>query len=570
MSPFVRIGAVRHGDRVCAQSAFLILLGLLTLTFSGLSDSREAELDFQTTRSLARWQSGDLVGTPEAVRLLADEEYLWQPSPGQFRSTRPLGGPIASIPLYWAGVLLQSGLEGLEERHASSELEQQTEYVAHLVVGWKNSLLAAITAWLVVLSARRIGVGRKHAWLSGLVFILCTFVWPRARGSSIEIQVGFFLFLAFHLLLRARERFERLRRPRRTDLTFIGISLGMTFLTRPQVWPSIMILTIATVMAIFAGYRGLAKHALFLRQTWRFGHWVDSLWMMLPLLFAIALTAVANQARSGSLIGLPGELFAVASTSPISDLALSLIAPGRGLIWLAPLVLLAPFGLLNGVRQSARLWPTCVVLVSLPILWVSKAPLGEDEFWGFGPGRLLPAMPFLWLGVALAIDRFSRIAWKRRLTYALCVLGVITNLSGVLIDTSTYQELVGKAVRSETALAEESERTEADLYRVAHWTPGLAEPWASWRILRHRLAGQGEEFPVDQIFLRSERVRGETELARRLVSTESERHRSFRHVAWIDLRDRLHTPLYPGVLISLLLVAAGCIFAIRGLDRALP
>ena len=570
MSPFVRIAAVRHGDRICAQSALLILLGLLTLTFSSLSGSRAAELDFQTTRSLAQWNSGNLEGTPEAERLLLDNEFLWEAEPGQFRSKRPLGGPIASIPLYWTGVLVQTTLEELEERHASSEPEQQSEYVAHLFVSWKNSLLAAITAWLVVLSSRRIGVARKHAWLSGLAFILCTFIWPQARGSSIEIQVGFFLFLAFHLLLRARERFERLRRPRRTDLVFIGISLGMTFLTRPQIWPAVLILTIATVMAIFAGYRGLAKHALFLRQTWRFGHWVDCLWVLLPLLFAIALIAVANKARSGSVFGLQGELFEIASTSPLADFALTLIAPGRGLIWLAPLVLLAPLGLLHGFRRSGRLWPICVVLVSLPILWVSKSPLSEHQLWGFGPGRLLSAMPFLWLGVALAIDQMWRVSWKRRLVYALCTLGLITNLSGVLTDTSTYQQLVGKAYLGTAGATAESPRSDEDLYRLAHWSPGLAEPWASWRILRHRLAGQGEAFPVAQIFLHGESRATEPGVERSVVSADSARHQGFRHLAWIDLRDRLHTPLYPGVLISLLLVAMGCILAVRGLDRALP
>ena len=582
MSPFVRIAAVRSGDSICAQSAFLILLGLLTLSFGGLSDNREAELDYQTTRSLARLNSGNLEGTPEAARLIADDNLLWQPSPGQFRSTRPLGGSIASIPLYWTGVLLATGLENLEARHAKSLPVEQSEYLAHLFVGWKNSLLAAITAWLVVLSARRIGVGRKHAWLSGLVFILCSFVWPQARSSSTEIQVAFFLFLAFHLLLRARERFERLRRPRRTDLAFIGISLGMTFLTRPEIWPAILILNIATVMAIFAGYRGLARHALFLRQTWRIGHWVDSLWMMLPLLFAIALTAVANQARSGSIFGVAGELFAVGSTRPLSDLALSLLAPGRGLLWLAPLVLIAPVGLAYGFRQGGRLWPVCVVLVSVPILWVSQAPLEETESWGFGPGRLLPAMPFLWLGVALALDRLSRKDWTRRWTHALCVFGLITNLSGVLTGSGTYQELMGNAFGADSVSASYRAPDSEFLYRKAHWSLGLAEPWASWRILRHRLAGQGEVFPIDTIFLadRSEWTSASEGLdPDRIIVNRSEspsvepakeRHRGFRHVAWIDLRDRLQTPLYPGVLISLLLVAAGCIFAIRGLDRALP
>ncbi|MFT5285375.1 MAG: hypothetical protein ACI8TQ_001539 [Planctomycetota bacterium] len=572
MSPFVRLAIVRLGDRICAQSVLLIVLGLMTLSYSGLPDSRIAELDFQTTRSLARLHAGDLEGTPEAERLVLNEDLLWQPNPGQFRSTRPLGGPIASIPFYWLGALFQSGLDELEAKHALSAPSRLSEYAPHMAVGWKNSVLTAFLAWLVVLSARRIGVGRKHAWFSGLVFVLSSFVWPQARGSSIEIQVAFFLFLAFHLLLRARERFERLRRPRRLDLVFIGFSLGMTFLTRPGIWPAILILAVAAVIAVFSGYRVLAKHALFLRQTWRIGHWVDTLWILLPLLVAIALTAVGNQARSGSFFGLPGELSPQLSMRSFSDLALSLISPGRGLIWLAPLVLLAPFGIAFGLNRGEKLWPLCVILVGLPILWAAQTPLGADLPWGFGPGRLLAALPFLWLGVAYALDRLSRKVWHRRACHALCAFGLLSSFSGVLVDTGTYQSLIGKLANSELAELTEPESDYGERYRTVHWDLGLAEPWASWRILRHRLAVEGENFPAAQIFMLEESADEDVSVAigPTLISPETNRNLGFQHMAWIDLNDRLETSPYPGMLFSILLVGLGCIFAIRGLDRALP
>ena len=572
MSPFVRLAIVRSGDRICARSVFLIVLGLLTLTFSGLSDNRIEELDFQTTRSLAHLNAGNLEGTPEAERLIEDDHLLWQPQPGQIRSTRPLGGPIASIPFYWLGALFQSGLDELEATHALSDPSRRSEYACHLAVGWKDSLLTAILAWLVVLSARRIGVSRKYAWLSGLVFVLSTYVWPQARGSSIEIQAAFFLFLAFHLLLRARERFERLRRPRRLDLVFIGFSLGMTFLTRPEIWPAILILAVAAVIAIFSGYRRLAKHALFLRQTWRLGHWVDMLWLLLPLSIAIALTAVANQARSGSVFGVPGELSPQLSMRSVPDLALSLISPGRGLIWLAPLVMLAPLGISFGLSRGQRLWPLCVILVGLPILWEAQTPLGADLAWGFGPGRLLAALPFLWLGVAYALDRLSRKLWQRRLCQALCALGVLSSLSGVLVDTSTYQSLIGKLAENGLANLKPTEETYGERYRTVQWDPRLAEPWASWRILRHRLAVKDENFPAAHIFMLEEPGGDDTSVAigPTLLSPDSGRQRGFQHMAWIDLKDRLGGSAYPGILLSILLVAVGCILAIRGLDRALP
>lgn len=558
MSPFVRPAIVRLGDRLCAQSVLLVALGLLTLTFSGLPRSSGEELDFQTARALATGAGLSVAGTPEADGLVASGVGVRRVTGGAV-STRPIGAPVASIPFYWAGRLAAPFLSELEARHA--EFVGGSELTAHLTVGWRNALFAAITAWLVTLAARRVGVERRHAWLGGLVFVAATFVWPQARTSSIEVQATFFLFLAFHLTLRARERFGRLLRPLRLELLGAGIALALAVLTQPALWVAALVTFGTLVASIFAGYRRLAQFALFLRRTWRLGHWVDIAWAGVPLLVGAVLLALSGQARAGTPLGPPGELWPALTVDAPRDLLLVLVAPGRGLLWLAPLVLFAPLGFAVALRGGARLWPACAVLVALSVFWTAHAPPAADEPWGFGPGRLLPALPFLWLGVTLALDRLARAAVARRIAYALCALGVLVNLAGVLVSAHTYQDLLGQQAAFVEPVAGDAAPDPEAVYRTAQWEPRLAAPWAHWRILRHRLATGNEAFPAARIFL------GGSETT---VEPRRDRDRGFRHIAWVESRDRLGLRPDPVILVSLVLVAAGCVLAIRGLDRALP
>ena len=82
----------------------------------------------------------------------------------------------------------------------------------------------------------------------------------------------------------------------------------------------------------------------------------------------------------------------------------------------------------------------------------------------------------------------------------------------------------------------------------------FAAPWAHWKILAHRLAGGGEEFPVREIFgLERDEV---------LVPAH-EREKGFLHLAWIDFRRRLGGPPWPGVALCSAFLALGALLATR-------
>ena len=56
----------------------------------------------------------------------------------------------------------------------------------------------------------------------------------------------------------------------------------------------------------------------------------------------------------------------------------------------------------------------------------------------------------------------------------------------------------------------------------------------------------------------------------RVLSLSHTRDEGFRHLAWVDLAERLGGPRWPGVLLVLALAIAGMVLSQRGLDRAAP
>lgn len=547
MSPFVRPPVVRLGDRLGAWSVFLLLLGIYSLTCAGTPDDPTSELDFQTTRALAHGTL-ELADTPEARALRhlgAPLEDLVVARPdGSVVSARPIGSPVLGIPLYALGALAGRLAPEVEAINAAG-LVQKSEFFAHLATGWRDALCAAWLCFLFVSAARRVGVGRRHAWLSGLLLGLATHLWPRAGSWTIEVPAALFLFLAFHLTLRAREHFARLLRPLRADLLGLGASLAAAVLVEPALLFAALAILGAALVSVFAGYRRLARFALFLRKTWRLGHWVDAGWIALPLLAGVGLAAATPADYLGRALLAPSD-------EVLGDLLLVFVSPGRGLLWVAPLVLFAPLGFQVAFARGARLWPAAALAILGAVVWAAHPPLDPLEPWGFGPGRLLPALPFLWLGVAIGLERVERSALLRRASYGLCALGLVGTLSGVLVDSSSYQDLLVQMT---------GVRSGSSLYRTAAWDARLAQPWAHWRILRHRLAGLGESFPPERIFFAG---------GQEPLTPHRERDRGFAHVAWIDLRDRLGASPHPLLLAALVLAGAGCVTAARALDRALP
>lgn len=554
--------------RVAARSVLLLLLAVYTATFSGLPDNPDAEVSFQTTRSLARGGSlalGD--ATPEARRIAELRFDVLEgrgAGEGRLYGWFGLAQAAAAVPLYWAGAGLAAVFPEIERRHAESTRmgAGQSEYFAHLLVGWRNPLLGALTAWLLVRTLVRIGVGRTESWLAGLSYGLASYAWPQARSTLSDVQATFFLFWAYHLIVRLRSDFQSLRAPRRRHLAGFGAALGLAFLTRVATAPAVLVLALTAFFVLRAGRAGLTLAA---RHPGGPGRSLFGMlaWAAAPALAALGIFLWANQARfgspfesgygeatgSGTFFGFP----------PYLGLAGVLFSPGRGLVWLAPLVLLVPFGAMQAIHRGEWLWPwTAGVMTAAVLLPVAFLP-GWHGGWTYGPRYLLPLLPYLWVGVGLAFDRASRRPLLRRWAIALAAAGVLVSLPGALVDHMTHQELALGAARQAWPDVDAPTERDADeaRFQAIQWDFAFAAPWAHWRILRHRVAGLSETFSPEEIFF----VRGGEPIV-----PEGERERGFRHLAWVDLAQRLGGPRWPGVAIVGALLLAGVVLAVRGLD----
>lgn len=296
-----------------------------------------------------------------------------------------------------------------------------------------------------------------------------------------------------------------------------------------------------------------------------------------PLVAGLAIFLGTNFWRFGNVLDsgygeVTGDLFGASIPMGVAGL---LFSPGRGLLWMAPLLLLAPVGLLrlhaDGERMVGRVLAALTLAVVLPVAGMQ----GWHGAWTYGPRYLLPLLPFLWVTVAASLAWAEEVLWGRMLAVGLAGLGLMVQLPAVLVDYNAHQDLAVQAARvawPDEFLVSEAARNGAvgeleirDLeelrFERIQWNWDFAAPWAHWRILRHRTAGLEGGYPVREIFhIDDDRV----------LSLSHSRGEGFRHMVWVDLVERLGGPRWPGVLLVLGLAIAGMVLSQRGLDRAAP
>jgi len=576
MAPFVRGHAVRHADRVLARSVFCLALAVYAATFVGIPEVPEGELAFQSARSLARELDLAIGATPEAQVFV---EFARSHGTGgalaagrdgeRLYSVHGVGLSLVALPLYWAGWAAgELAWTEIQRRHEDVGLygRSVSEYFQHLFVGFQNPLLGACTAWLVVLVARRLGLERRQAWLAGIAYALTTFAWPQARSCLPEVQAAFWLFFAFYWVLRVRERFEQLETPRRGELLALGAGVGLAFLTRASLAPACLVLCIAGEVVVWSGHKRLSASRWTPRDRQQRGVRAALALLFLPIVLALLVFAITNWLRFGSALdtGAPpgGFLAKDFGTSARLGLLGLLASPGRGLFWMAPGLLVIPFGFAQAREIGERLWRRVTLGVALAVVVPLVFQREWHGSWTYGPRYLLPALPFLWLAVALALPAAAESRGLRLFLAAALTLGLLVQLPAALVDHVTHQDLAMQAAEiAWPSGGGDPDEEAADRFQRIQWTWGFAAPWAHWRILRHRLAGLDESYPVNEVF----RVDDDATV-RPLFAREE----GFRHLAWVDLIERLSGPVWPGVLLFLALATVGALLTAQGLDRSAP
>jgi len=210
------------------------------------------------------------------------------------------------------------------------------------------------------------------------------------------------------------------------------------------------------------------------------------------VVLALAGHAAYNLARFGTPLetGYGAQASASAFTTPILVGLYGLVlSSGKGVMWFAPGLWLAPSGVravLGGVRGG---WPGWwdrasrrAALGALLATAVALVLYGTFQHWAgdgsFGPRYLVPVLPLLFLCVGFALSAAGRV--RRALAVGLAVVGLAVQVGGVAIYFGAQMREAGDYPYT---LALEHPRFMSD----SHFNPSFSPIVGHWRMLARNL-----------------------------------------------------------------------------------
>ncbi|MDE3155296.1 MAG: hypothetical protein KGN76_09340 [Acidobacteriota bacterium] len=341
---------------------------------------------------------------------------VWQ---GHYYSDKAPGDALAAVPAVWAtGLALRAA--GVDP--GSYRGETTRSYVATVVTAGLGILLAAGAIWWLGLEW---GAGDGGAIFAALAFGLATPAWCYATlmfGHSLAAG-GLAVALAAAVALR---RADTPRAQIRCAL-LVGLAAGWATVTE---FPAAVPAAVLALLALWEAWPrgGAARRRVFVAVT-------------AGALACAAVLLAYNRAAFGSAFHIgyeseqrfPGMQEGFFGITTPDHYALNQILFGqyRGLLPIAPILALAPvlMGWLWYRRPEARKALVAGALIVVYYVLLNASYQYWDGGWAFGPRHLVPALPFLCLGFALAWRDGGR--FGRALLAALFLYGAAVSLVAV-------------------------------------------------------------------------------------------------------------------------------------------
>jgi hypothetical protein len=342
------------------------------------------------------------------------------------------------------------------------------------VVSLFNQFVTAFTGAILFLMAYRLGNSMLVSAALALLWGLSTFAWPYAVTYFSEpLFTACLLLTALALLAYAQTRSNA----RFIWLALAGLALGWAALTRSTglvLVPAFALYTLAAttrhaegapLARALSSMRRLPAPSVTLR-AWLPRGLAAALAFGLPFAACLALLLWHNNARFGDPFdnGYAGESF---STPLLKGATGLLFSPGKGLFVYAPILILACVGWPRFWKQNRAAAALCAAVPLIVLLTYAR----WWTWWGgwcWGPRFLVPALPFLILGLGPLL-RSSH--WARVAAIPLALAGVLIALVGVLVDATPH----AAALSSPSLAAEER----------AYFDPGRTPIEAHARFLLH-------------------------------------------------------------------------------------
>ena len=351
-------------DRSIASLIFGFLLACYLLTYTGIIQSSDGLAMFATVESMVRR------GEIDSNQLLWMDIQQGSFGPdGELYSRKGLGMPLLAFPLVW----LANFWSVLGLTHTALLL---------------NPLLTAWTGALVFRSGRRLDWGRTASLLCALAFGLATLAWPYTQTFFSDPVAAWGLFGAFYGMLAYSQT------GRKRYLMMAGMAWGLAYLSRVVNLVTLPVY-LSLLMTVIVRSVGRSLKPDVVRNLWAIlvHNWRAFASFMLPVVVAGFGSLWWNWLRYGSIWDsgyVEAESFSADWLFGISGL---LVGPARGVIWYAPILLLALLGSIWFWRHKRWILITFIALSLLYVALYGKWFMWHGGF-SWGPRFMVALMPF--------------------------------------------------------------------------------------------------------------------------------------------------------------------------------
>jgi hypothetical protein len=308
-----------------------------------------------------------------------------------------------------------------------------------LAVATVSALLAALAAVALYDLALKTSGSAGGALFASLAFALGTPVWGWSTTVFGHAPVADLLVIAVWALWRGGE--ERATR----FAAIAGAALGLAVLIEFQA------VLAGSVIALWGAFRLRAPRPLIAAAL------AGAATLLIPLI-AYNMLAFGTPFRLGyqGVNGFPGMnegLFGL--TSPkFAVLSEIIVGLRRGIVWVAPVLILTPFGLWQLAKRQRGLAVT-LASAAFVVLLVNAAYIYWDGGHSTGPRHSVPAIGLL--SVGLAAFWANRIYWWER-AFAVAILGLSITINLAIAAANI---------------------TAPDQYEFPLWNPILKTDWAA-------------------------------------------------------------------------------------------
>lgn len=443
---------MRTNAPIRATARRLALAALLVFAFTG--GGRITGSDEVTMFDLARAMLHGGIAVPEGATMAGPD--------GRFYSKNTAGQAVLAMPLVAAGELAAAAAHFPPERR---------ELASRFVASFFNAVVAALLVAALYAFARRLGASAGAAFAAAALLGFTTPVWVYAKSFMAEPLEALGLLMALgNAALAAAGGAQALPGERRR-LWFAALGAFLAVSAKASMLPLALVALAALGRArpsrwlVPLGGVALAVAGHFAYNVARFGN---------PFESGYGAQASAAAFSTPLLVGLYGLL----------------VSSGKGVLWFAPAIALAPWGFAEMSRPRAHsgeprhgVPARHAAIAGVSAWFVALLQFGTFQHWAgdgsWGPRYLVPLLPFAFLAVAFALSAATRA--RRRVAWALGIAGLFVTLGGVGIHFGAEMRAVGDYPY--TLPLDDPRFMEA-----SHFNPRFSPIAVNWRMLSQNAA----------------------------------------------------------------------------------